>query len=561
MGIPTNATMLYGHIESVEDRVDHLLRLRELQDETGGFVTYIPLAFQPWEAPAMKLPETTGFEDLKAIAVGRLLLDNFPHIKSYWIMIGPRLAQVGLSFGADDIDGTVTEEKIAHDAGAQTAAVHDRPRAVPADARGGPAAHRARHRLQRGEGVVTTLAAPGRPGPAKGPRRAAARGRVLPERRAHRPRARPATRASSSCATCPRAWPSALHAGEIDLGIDPVDRVRGRATTRSCRASPSRSRGPVRSVSLLHRGPARRPAARRPRHVEPHQRGPAEGPAARAPRPRPRVRADGAVARRHAGRGRRGPRHRRPGARTSTGAVPRLDLGEEWQQRDGPAVRLRLLGRAPGRRRRPRTSRAPAGGPRAGPARRSRDDRGVAMTGTARRRPGRTSPTCAENIVFDAGRGRAGGPARVLPRAPTPSASIPRVPELRFHGHRLRRSAARSRRASGSRARRGSPSSRDGDLLELGALADAVRWRLHPEARRHLHHRPQHQLHERLHRPVRVLRLLPRPALEGGLPALEGRSSRRRSRRRSRSAARRSCCRAACTPTSASSSTRSCSAG
>jgi aminodeoxyfutalosine synthase len=120
-GIPTNATMLYGHIESVEDRVDHLIRLRELQDETGGFVTYIPLAFQPWEAPAMKCAETTGFEDLKAIAVGRLMLDNFPHIKSYWIMIGPRLAQVGLSFGADDIDGTVTEEKIAHDAGAPTA--------------------------------------------------------------------------------------------------------------------------------------------------------------------------------------------------------------------------------------------------------------------------------------------------------------------------------------------------------------------------------------------------------------------------------------------------------
>jgi aminodeoxyfutalosine synthase len=121
MGIPTNATMLYGHVESVEDRVDHLLRLRELQDETGGFVTYIPLAFQPWEAPAMTLPETTGFDDLKAIAVGRLLLDNFPHVKSYWVMIGPRLAQVGLSFGADDIDGTVTEEKIAHDAGAETA--------------------------------------------------------------------------------------------------------------------------------------------------------------------------------------------------------------------------------------------------------------------------------------------------------------------------------------------------------------------------------------------------------------------------------------------------------
>ncbi len=120
LGIPSNATMLYGHVESLEDRVDHLLRLRELQDETGGFVTFIPLAFQPWEAPAMKLPETTGFDDLKAIAVARLMLDNVPHVKSYWIMITPRLAQVGLAFGADDIDGTVTEEKIAHDAGAQT---------------------------------------------------------------------------------------------------------------------------------------------------------------------------------------------------------------------------------------------------------------------------------------------------------------------------------------------------------------------------------------------------------------------------------------------------------
>jgi aminodeoxyfutalosine synthase len=120
LGIPSNATMLYGHIESVEDRVDHLLHLRNLQDETGGFVTYIPLAFQPWQTEMRHLPETTGFEDLRAIAVGRLMLDNIPHIKSYWIMIGPRLAQVGLSFGADDIDGTVTEEKIAHDAGAQT---------------------------------------------------------------------------------------------------------------------------------------------------------------------------------------------------------------------------------------------------------------------------------------------------------------------------------------------------------------------------------------------------------------------------------------------------------
>jgi aminodeoxyfutalosine synthase len=132
-GIPSNATMLYGHIESIEDRVDHLVHLRDLQDETGGFVTFIPLAFQPWQTEMRHLPETTGFEDLKAIAVGRLMLDNVPHIKSYWIMIGPRLAQIGLSFGADDIDGTVTEEKIAHDAGAKTEqsmTVHDLVRLV-----------------------------------------------------------------------------------------------------------------------------------------------------------------------------------------------------------------------------------------------------------------------------------------------------------------------------------------------------------------------------------------------------------------------------------------------
>jgi aminodeoxyfutalosine synthase len=133
LGIPSNATMLYGHIESAEDRVDHLLHLRNLQDETGGFMTYIPLAFQPWQTEMRHLPETTGFQDLRAIAVGRLMLDNFPHVKSYWIMIGPRLAQAGLSFGADDIDGTVTEEKIAHDAGATTEqclSVHDLVRLV-----------------------------------------------------------------------------------------------------------------------------------------------------------------------------------------------------------------------------------------------------------------------------------------------------------------------------------------------------------------------------------------------------------------------------------------------
>jgi len=120
LGLKSNATMLYGHIENDEDRVDHLLKLREVQDETGGFQTYIPLAFHPDNTPLEHLPRTTGLTDIKQIAVGRLLLDNFPHIKAYWQMMTPKIAQISLRFGADDIDGTVIEEKIYHDAGATT---------------------------------------------------------------------------------------------------------------------------------------------------------------------------------------------------------------------------------------------------------------------------------------------------------------------------------------------------------------------------------------------------------------------------------------------------------
>ncbi len=121
LGLRSNCTMLYGHIETDEDRVDHLLRLRALQEETGGFVAFIPLAFHPANTALRHLPPTTGFQDIKNIAVARLLLDNIPHIKAYWIMMTPRIAQVAQRFGADDIDGTVVEEKIYHDAGATTA--------------------------------------------------------------------------------------------------------------------------------------------------------------------------------------------------------------------------------------------------------------------------------------------------------------------------------------------------------------------------------------------------------------------------------------------------------
>ncbi|MCC6347625.1 MAG: aminofutalosine synthase MqnE [Nitrospirales bacterium] len=118
-GIKTNATMLYGHRESVEDRVDHLLRLREVQDRTGGFQAFIPLAYHP-KNTAMGGFYSSGIDDLRTVAVSRLVLDNFDHIKAYWIMLGEKISQVALLFGADDIDGTVIEERITHSAGAMT---------------------------------------------------------------------------------------------------------------------------------------------------------------------------------------------------------------------------------------------------------------------------------------------------------------------------------------------------------------------------------------------------------------------------------------------------------
>ncbi|OKY75522.1 MAG: aminofutalosine synthase MqnE [Desulfobulbaceae bacterium DB1] len=120
LGLKTNATMLYGHIETVEERIDHLAALRQAQGETGGFLAFIPLAFHPKNTEMANLSRTSGMDDLKNLAVARCFLDNFPHIKAYWVMIGPKMAQVALSFGADDVDGTVKEEIITHMAGADT---------------------------------------------------------------------------------------------------------------------------------------------------------------------------------------------------------------------------------------------------------------------------------------------------------------------------------------------------------------------------------------------------------------------------------------------------------
>ena len=120
LGLRSNATMLYGHIEEARHRIDHLCRLRQLQDETGGFQTFIPLAFHPDNTGLAHLARPSGLLDLKTMAVSRLMLDNFPHIKAYWVMLGIKTAQVALSFGADDLDGTVVHEKIYHDAGSDS---------------------------------------------------------------------------------------------------------------------------------------------------------------------------------------------------------------------------------------------------------------------------------------------------------------------------------------------------------------------------------------------------------------------------------------------------------
>jgi len=120
LGIRSNATMLYGHVETDEERIDHMVRLRGLQDETGEFMSFIPLAFHPANTDLSDMASTTGLTDLKTLAIGRLMLDNFDHIKAFWIMLGIKLAQVSLRFGVDDIDGTVVEERITHAAGAET---------------------------------------------------------------------------------------------------------------------------------------------------------------------------------------------------------------------------------------------------------------------------------------------------------------------------------------------------------------------------------------------------------------------------------------------------------
>jgi aminodeoxyfutalosine synthase len=120
LGLRSNATMLYGHIEEAKHRLDHLCRLRDLQEQTGGFQTFIPLAFHPDNTRLSHIAKASALTDLKVLALSRLMLDNFPHIKAYWVMLGIKTAQIALSYGADDLDGTVVHEKIYHDAGSDS---------------------------------------------------------------------------------------------------------------------------------------------------------------------------------------------------------------------------------------------------------------------------------------------------------------------------------------------------------------------------------------------------------------------------------------------------------
>ena len=147
LSLNSNCTMLYGHIETEEDRVDHLVKLRALQDETQGFVTFIPLAFHPSNTAMEHISTTTGFEDLRQIAVSRLMLDNIPHHKAYWIVMTPRVAQIAQRFGSDDIDGTVVEEKNLPRRGSDDVPKPPPSRTPPPDQRIRPRPSRARHAI------------------------------------------------------------------------------------------------------------------------------------------------------------------------------------------------------------------------------------------------------------------------------------------------------------------------------------------------------------------------------------------------------------------------------
>ena len=158
-GLRSNATMLYGHLENAEHRIDHMVQLRQLQDVTGGFQAFVPLAFHPQNTRLAHLPKPSGLLDLRTVAISRLMLDNFDHIKAYWISLGIGTAQTALAYGADDLDGTVRHEQIHHEAGAESpnGLTVDQLRAVITEAGREPVERDTLYRRVRRDGVEWTL--------------------------------------------------------------------------------------------------------------------------------------------------------------------------------------------------------------------------------------------------------------------------------------------------------------------------------------------------------------------------------------------------------------------
>ena len=248
-GCARTARCSTGTIETVEERVDHMLRLRALQDETGGFQTFIPLAFHPENNALMKLPGPTGVEDLRTYAVARLMLDNIPHIKAYWIMLGVKTAQTALWFGADDLDGTVQEERIYHMAGAETPQAMSPAEIVRIirDAGRTPVERDTLYNVVA-EGAALASDKPFRRDVRREPggrvvSEAAHRRRVVPERAADhlRPRARPGRRSLRAVVRAAVALRRAARARRRRPGPDPQRQLRRRVGRAAHRPRASRS--------------------------------------------------------------------------------------------------------------------------------------------------------------------------------------------------------------------------------------------------------------------------------------------------------------------------------
>ena len=548
---------------------------------------FIPLAFHPDGNGMRNLPAPTAIDALRTVAVSRLLLDNVPHIKAYWVSMTPEVAQIALRFGADDVDGTIVHETIYRAAGSRSPSGAHRRAARAAHPGGRPHPGRARHALQRRARAPARRAARGRAQGAR-PQGGTSTWRCCRERRpasaSASPRSgtstrarstrgsiasRPARASSSTCASPQRGRAPhrrgrgrrrahARRRGGHDRRPAPRARVRHRRARGRSGASSSSPTGPSRrsrsSRSICRRGRASssRVSCCAPRHRGREPRLVGAEPA-RGDRPRRRV------ARRA--------RHRRPGAR-DRGALPARRSTSAWRGGSSPGCRSSSRPGAGARARSPRTTSACSS------ARRPRASTAATRSPTSTRRarglpPASLRAYLRDAIRYDLGDDERRGLERFYDEAAR-AGLLPRTrvrffdDDRRAPGAEARRSTRSSRRAAdGERlsAAEGERLLAEASLFDLGLAADAVRAAQAPARRRHVHRRPQRQLHQRLHDELPLLRLLPPARAPRGLRPLARGARRRSCRRSSTRAACRSSCRAACTPSSASSGTRTSSAG